>query len=68
VATNTRFIVYNLSGKEIVRLVERRLEAGYHQLVWDGRDAKGHSVPTGIYIARLTTSEFRKSIKMVLLK
>ncbi len=68
IATNTRFIVYDLSGKEIVRLVDQRLEAGYHQLVWNGRDRRGREVPTGMYIVLMMTPEFRKSIKLVLLK
>ena len=68
VATNTRIIVYDLSGKEIVRLVDRRLEAGYHQLVWNGRDRRGRELPTGMYIVLMATPEFTKSIKLVLIK
>ena len=50
------------------RIVNRRLEAGYHQLVWNGRDNAGRSTPSGIYIARLVTPGYHKAIKMVLLK
>ena len=42
--------------------------AGYHQVTWTGRDALGRAIPSGIYIARLVTPEYTKSIKMVLLK
>ncbi len=61
-------VVYDLLGREVVRLMNGRLEAGYQQVVWDGRTASGREIPTGIYIARLVTPEYRKSIKMVLLK
>ena len=41
---------------------------GYHQLTWSGVTAGGQAVPIGIYIARLVTAEYTKSINMVLLK
>ncbi len=67
-AADVRIMVYDLLGREVVHLVEQRLEAGYHQLVWNGRDRRGREVPTGMYIVRLVTAEYTKSIKMVLLK
>ena len=61
-------IVYDLLGREVVRLVEGRLEPGYHQVLWDGKTSSGRDVPTGLYIARLVTPGYTRSIKMVLLK
>ena len=67
-ATDIHIVVYDLLGREVVRLTEQRLEAGYHQLVWNGRDRSGRELPTGMYIVLMVTPEFRESIKMVLLK
>ncbi len=67
-ATDIRIVVYDLLGREVVQLVEQRLEPGYHQLVWNGRDRRGREVPTGMYIVLMTTPEYSKSIKMLLLK
>ncbi len=82
-ATDIHIVVYDLLGREVVRLVDQRLEAGYHQLVWNGRDRSGREVPTGMYIVQMlvpstipqhagptagTTPEYRKSIKLVMLK
>ena len=67
-AADIYIVVYDLLGKEVVRLVEQRLEAGYHQLIWNGRDRRGREVPTGMYIVLMATPEYRKSIKLVLLK
>ena len=61
-------VVYDIIGREVVRLVDQSIESGYHQAIWDSRDKYGREVPTGIYIARLVTPEYTKSIKMVLLK
>jgi hypothetical protein len=61
-------IVYDVLGRKVKRLLDGQLEPGYHQLQWDGRNAGGREVPSGIYIARLVTPEYNKSIKMLLLK
>ncbi len=66
--TPLSLVVYDIMGREIARLVDRDMTAGYHQVMWNGRDSVGREVPTGVYIARLVTPEFTKSIKMVLLK
>ncbi len=67
-AASVRILVYDIMGREIVRLVDSHLEAGYHRIVWDAKDRTGRQVPTGIYIARLVAPGYTKSIKMVLLK
>ncbi|MCH8839009.1 MAG: fibronectin type III domain-containing protein, partial [Candidatus Marinimicrobia bacterium] len=60
--------IYDLMGREVIRLAHGDLTAGYHQVVWNGKDADGRTLPTGIYIAKLTTPGYTKSIKMLLLK
>jgi hypothetical protein len=67
-ATDIRIVVYDLLGREVVRLVDQHLEPGYHQLVWNGRDRRGREIPTGMYIALMVTPEYKNSMKMVLLK
>ncbi len=67
-AAVVRLVVYDLLGREVARLAEGRREPGYYQVVWNGRSAEGREVPTGIYIARLTTPTYAKSIKLVLLR
>ena len=61
-------MVYILAGWEVARLVDQRLEAGYHQLIWNGRDRSGRGLPTCMYIVLMVTPQYSKSIKMVLLK
>ncbi len=67
-AADIHIVVYDLLGKEVARLVEQRLEAGYHHLVWNGRNRNGREVPTGMYIVLMATPEYRKSVKLLLLK
>ncbi|MFC1543601.1 T9SS type A sorting domain-containing protein [Candidatus Neomarinimicrobiota bacterium] len=61
-------MVYDLLGREVVRLIEGYRDAGWQELVWNGRDARGREVPTGIYIARLITPQGVKAIKLVMMK
>ena len=60
--------VYDLRGREIVRLLEGNLPAGRHQAEWNGQDRQGRNAPSGIYIARLAAGDQAHSIKMALLR
>ena len=62
------FVVYDVLGREVIRLAAGNYPAGYWNLVWNGHDKFGGAVPTGIYIARMVTPKYTKSIKMLLLK
>ncbi len=75
-AGKVTLVIYDLMGREVVRLVEGGRDAGWQAVVWDGRDARGREVPTGIYIARLSiipptagvTPQGTKAIKLVMMK
>ena len=49
-------------------LVERRLAAGPGSTTWDGRDASGARVASGVYVYRLDTADASVSGKLVLIK
>jgi hypothetical protein len=66
--TQVRISVYNLLGQEVVTLVNEFQLAAYHTAVWNGRDASGREVPSGVYIYRMETPSFHKTQKLVLLK
>jgi flagellar hook assembly protein FlgD len=61
-------MIYDIIGREVMRLVDEIRPAGYHELRWNGRDDAGRQVASGIYFARLMTPEYTKSMKMLLLK
>jgi len=60
--------VYNSLGQEVRRLVNAQKPAGYHTLVWNGRDQQGKAVPSGIYHYRIQAGDFVATKKMVLAK
>ena len=49
--------VFDVRGRLVVRLWDGRREAGWHSILWNGRDDTGHAVASGVYIARLRTDE-----------
>jgi hypothetical protein len=59
--------IYNASGREVATLVDRIVEAGFHSVEWDGRDASGHGVSSGIYLCRMVAGRYTMTRKMVLL-
>lgn len=61
-------VVYDVQGREVVRLTDGYQKASSYKLVWDGSNSHGRKSPSGIYIARLVTPEHTKSIKMLLLR
>ncbi len=65
---NVKLILYNVLGQRVATLVDGVREAGYHHVIWDGRDHNGISCAAGIYFYRLDSGEFHGSRKMVLLK
>ncbi len=67
-AGDVTILVYDLMGRAVARLVERRMEPGYHAVVWSGLDEAGRQVPTGVYIVRMESTKYTKTVKMVLLK
>ncbi len=67
-AVDVHLVVYDILGREIVRLKNEQMEAGYHQVRWNGRDGIGRYIASGIYFARMATPRYSKTVKMLLLK
>ena len=67
-ATEARLSVYNLAGQRVVELVRGRREAGTHRVSWDGRDASGGALASGVYLVRLTAGSWIGTEKLLLLR
>lgn len=72
--SNVSAVVYDLLGREVIKLVEGELAAGRYQKVWDARNSFGSFCSSGIYILRIHISSlesennFISTKKMMLLK
>lgn len=61
--------IYNLKGQLVKVLInDAELGAGAHNAVWDGTDASGRGVSSGVYFSRLTFGDKSFSRKMLLSK
>ncbi|MCK4695639.1 MAG: T9SS type A sorting domain-containing protein, partial [Candidatus Cloacimonetes bacterium] len=67
-AENAEIIIYNIKGQKIKTLVDEKLDAGYHSVVWDGKDDTGKPVASGIYFYKLQTKKDSSMKKMILLR
>jgi hypothetical protein len=61
--------IYSVMGHLIMPLVNKEIQkAGEHQYIWEGRDAKGNVVTTGVYFYELYVNDSRESKAMILIK
>lgn len=66
---SVRLTIFDLSGRLVRTLVAgQSLDAGYHEVRWDGADEQGRSAAAGIYIYRLEAANFMTSRKLILLR
>ncbi len=56
------------SGRRVLRLAAGRYPAGEHRFVWDGRDESGRALPSGVYLAKLTTEQGDAALKLAMLR
>jgi len=63
-----KLYIYNIMGEEIRLICNNSLEQGKYNLKWDGTDASGHYVSSGIYICQLQNDGICLSKKLLLVK
>jgi len=60
--------VYNVLGQHVTTLVNEMQRAGRQTVTWDGTDASGVSVASGVYFYKLRAGDYSNTKKMLLLK
>lgn len=63
-----RIDVFDVSGRLVSTLLDGSRPAGPGWVEWDGKDAHGNSVGSGVYLYRLSYEARQISRKMALLK
>lgn len=66
--TRVTIKIYDVLGREVITLTEQDYLAGYHSLVWNGKNSLHREVSSGLYIIQMIAGQFKKSGKMMLLK
>ncbi len=62
-ATNVKLVVFNILGQQVAQLVNDKLAAGAHTVVFNA-----NNMATGVYFYRLEAGSFVDVKKMLLLK
>ncbi|MCX6826152.1 MAG: T9SS type A sorting domain-containing protein, partial [candidate division Zixibacteria bacterium] len=60
--------IYNILGTKIATIFDGIAKTGQNRVIWNGVDANGASVASGIYLYQLKTAGFEQSRKMLLMK
>ncbi len=63
-----KLTVYNMLGQRVKELVNTQQPAGVHSVQWNGTDASGQRMSSGLYYYHLETDGFKATKKMLLLK
>jgi hypothetical protein len=61
--SDVNLVVYDLMGREVAKLVNNRLNAGYYTINFNAAN-----LPSGVYIYRLKAGDFVSTKKLMLLK
>ncbi len=65
---HTRLEIFDVLGRKIITLLNENKPPGQYSVIWNGLNKRGQSVPSGVYIYRLTAGEQSLSGKMSLLR
>jgi len=67
-AAFVRLSVYDITGREVSRLINQYQYAGEYNVTWDSNSNNGQKMASGIYFARLSVDNKSFSQKMLLTK
>ena len=65
---NVMLDIYNIKGQKVKTLINGKMAAGYHSVIWDGKDDAGNIVSSGVYFCRIESTGEIGTRKMMLLK
>ncbi|MBI5866871.1 MAG: T9SS type A sorting domain-containing protein [candidate division Zixibacteria bacterium] len=64
----TTLEIYNIMGQLVAKPFDAFTEAGRYSIRWDGRDERGQTAASGVYLYRLQSGSMVATKKMVILK
>jgi predicted CXXCH cytochrome family protein len=67
-AGTVKIIIYDITGREIITLVNSMINRGKYSVDWNGTNSAGYNVSSGVYFYRIIAGEFFDVKKMIMLK
>jgi type IX secretion system substrate protein len=65
---NVNITIYDVLGRKVKTLINKPYAFGKHTITWDGTDAKGNDISSGIYLYRIKSNEYSKTKRLLLLR
>lgn len=62
-STVARVVIEDVAGRRVATLLDTRLPAGRHEIIWDGRLKSGATAPTGVYFYRLIVGGRQSAVR-----
>ncbi|MDZ4806002.1 MAG: FlgD immunoglobulin-like domain containing protein [Candidatus Eisenbacteria bacterium] len=66
--TPTRIEIFDIAGRRVRTLLDRSLDAGSHEIVWDGRAEDGSEVVAGLYFYHYESGSLSETRKLVVVR
>jgi len=57
-----------VKGQLVKTLVNGNMNAGKHNIVWNGRDNAGNAVSSGVYFYKMNAGKYSSTKKMIMMK
>jgi hypothetical protein len=68
VETHVTIEIFDLLGRKVGTLMDGNKLPGFYELLWYGKDKNGKILPSGVYFYAITTGQFHRLHKMLLVK
>ena len=65
-AGDVRLAIYDVRGRRVRSLLQRREEPGHHEIFWDGRNDHGSPCAAGSYFYRLEAGGLELTRRVIL--
>ena len=64
----TTLIIYNQRGQKVKTLLNKPMQFGSNEIVWNGIDDNGNELASGVYFVKMNNGNYVQSNKMILMK
>jgi flagellar hook assembly protein FlgD len=67
-AAHVELEIFDVLGRSVRVLANERMKAGHKEIRWDGTNRHGERVASGVYLCRMRSGSFERTIRMTLVK
>lgn len=66
--SSVKLEIFDIMGRKVATVFDGEMNAGEHNVIWDGKESSGNPASSGIYFYSLTTEFGTRTARMTLLK